>query len=1057
MLRFFRNLPIKHKLMVLTMAISGVALLIASVGFALSEQAAFRRSMARDFSLLAHMFGDNVASGLAFNDAASIEQTLKALSVNQHIVAAGVYDKQGALIGGYRRRGVGPEDRTFRFPAAQPTGQRFGPQRLETFQDITLAGEVIGVVYVGVDLDELRERAWRYVGFVSLLLAGCSLVAWLLAARLQRLISQPILDLAQTVATIAKDKNYAVRATKPGDDELGQLIDGFNEMLNQIQARDTALERSRQELENRVEERTRELAKSLSLLNATLESTTDGIVAVDLAGRAISYNSKFTALWQFPPELLARRDAAEMRAHTARLTKDEPAFLQLSREQPAMLAAEKFDLVELKDGRTFERYVFPQLIEGRGVGTVISWRDITARKKAEESLRLLNTAVNQAKESVLITDAQLDRPGPRIVFTNPAFTQMTGYTAEEVLGGTPRILQGPRTERAVLDRLRKNLAAGEVFSGEAINYRKGGQEFIIEWQIAPLRDTRGIITHFVAIQRDITARKQVELALQDSEERYRSLIENATDAIFTIAADGTFTSLNLAVETLLGSPRRAWLGQPFLPMVDPADVPLAREMFQSVLQGRPTPVHELRSSALMPRPIVMEMTLAPQKDKDGKIIGVLGVGRDITARKVAEAELRSKTALLEAQLDSSLEGILIVDNEGKKIIQNKRLAVLWKIPAEIAASISDEKQLLFVIGRTKHPEQFAEKVRYLYAHPDESSQDEIEFKDGMVLERYSAPVTGREGKHYGRIWAFRDITERKRAALELTKVHQELVDASRQAGMAEIATGVLHNVGNVLNSVNVSATLIADQVRQTEAGKIPKLAAMFAEHQADLAAFLTTDPRGRMIPGYLGTLAAALAVEHAATLGELDLLRKNIDHIKEIVAVQQSYARASGIIETVALAEIVDDALRMNAGSFAQHGIETIRDYHAQQTVSTDKHKVMQILINLVRNAKDACDDSGRPDKRITLRTASDGHRFTIAVIDNGVGIPAENLTRIFNHGFTTRKEGHGFGLHSGALAARELGGSLTVQSAGPGLGATFTLDLPCQPESPAHENTARG
>ena len=122
--------------------------------------------------------------------------------------------------------------------------------------------------------------------------------------------------------------------------------------------------------------------------------------------------------------------------------------------------------------------------------------------------------------------------------------------------------------------------------------------------------------------------------------------------------------------------------------------------------------------------------------------------------------------------------------------------------------------------------------------------------------------------------------------------------------------------------------------------------------------------------------------------------------------------------------------------------------------VSTDKHKVMEILINLVRNAKYACDDSGRPEKRITLRTRSDGQRFTIAVIDNGVGIPAENLTRIFNHGFTTRKDGHGFGLHSGALAAKELGGSLRVQSAGPGQGATFTLELPVQPDPPAHEST---
>jgi signal transduction histidine kinase len=159
----------------------------------------------------------------------------------------------------------------------------------------------------------------------------------------------------------------------------------------------------------------------------------------------------------------------------------------------------------------------------------------------------------------------------------------------------------------------------------------------------------------------------------------------------------------------------------------------------------------------------------------------------------------------------------------------------------------------------------------------------------------------------------------------------------------------------------------------------------------------------------------------------------------------------------VAVGEIVEEALGINAGSFLSHGIETVRDFQVLPEVSTDKHKVMEILINLVRNAKYACGDSGRPDKRITLRTRSDGHRFTIAVIDNGIGVPAENLTRIFNHGFTTRKDGHGFGLHSGALAAKELGGSLSVQSAGPGLGATFTLELPVQPDPPAHESTVPG
>jgi signal transduction histidine kinase len=267
---------------------------------------------------------------------------------------------------------------------------------------------------------------------------------------------------------------------------------------------------------------------------------------------------------------------------------------------------------------------------------------------------------------------------------------------------------------------------------------------------------------------------------------------------------------------------------------------------------------------------------------------------------------------------------------------------------------------------------------------------------------------------------------------------------------------VLHNVGNVLNSVNVSATLVADHVRHTQAVNIAKVAALFQQHQADLDGFLTYDPRGRMIPGYLGTLGEALIAEHTAMLKELDHLRANVDHIKDIVAMQQSYASHSGVIETVSVPDLIEDALRTNTRSLARHEVGLHRDYQARPVVTTDKHKVIQILINLVRNAKQACNESDRPDKEITVRTTSDDRGVKIAIVDNGVGIPRENLTRIFAHGFTTRKTGHGFGLHSAALAAQELGGSLTAQSDGPGRGAPFTLELPANPTPPAHENSPR-
>ncbi|HSA03324.1 MAG TPA: ATP-binding protein, partial [Candidatus Paceibacterota bacterium] len=180
-------------------------------------------------------------------------------------------------------------------------------------------------------------------------------------------------------------------------------------------------------------------------------------------------------------------------------------------------------------------------------------------------------------------------------------------------------------------------------------------------------------------------------------------------------------------------------------------------------------------------------------------------------------------------------------------------------------------------------------------------------------------------------------------------------------------------------------------------------------------------------------------------LKELNSLRDKVDHIKEIVAMQQDYARISGVIDTLSITQLVEDALKLNAGALTRHGVTVLRQYDPVPLVATDKHKVLQILLNLVRNAKYACDESGRESKTLTLRVyRSRLDRVAVQVIDNGVGIPPENLLKIFSHGFTTRKDGHGFGLHSGALAAKELGGSLMAESAGPGRGATFTLELPC-------------
>jgi signal transduction histidine kinase len=287
-----------------------------------------------------------------------------------------------------------------------------------------------------------------------------------------------------------------------------------------------------------------------------------------------------------------------------------------------------------------------------------------------------------------------------------------------------------------------------------------------------------------------------------------------------------------------------------------------------------------------------------------------------------------------------------------------------------------------------------------------------------------------------------------RAEKELEAAQQQLMASARRAGMAEIATGVLHNVGNVLNSINVSATLATDRLRQSKVTDLTRAAKLIEQHAADLGTYITSDPKGKQLPNFLSLIATHLADERTDILKELELLVSKVDHVKTIVSTQQSYAGVSGLTETVDLATLLDDAMKLNSASLDRHHITVIREYEAIPRVRLDKQKSLQILINLIKNAKDACAASpGRVDRKLILKTKlTDGKTLQMHVIDNGVGIPRENLTRIFSHGFTTKKSGHGFGLHSCANAAQSLGGSLVAYSDGPGEGATFVFELPYEP-----------
>ncbi|MEO7931647.1 MAG: ATP-binding protein [Chthoniobacterales bacterium] len=354
-----------------------------------------------------------------------------------------------------------------------------------------------------------------------------------------------------------------------------------------------------------------------------------------------------------------------------------------------------------------------------------------------------------------------------------------------------------------------------------------------------------------------------------------------------------------------------------------------------------------------------------------------------------------------------------------------------------------------------HPDdrEFSDKTfkRALKEKKPFSFEQRIIRQDGTVriLQQNGEVLLHADGKVAEVFGTAQDVTERKLSEQELERVNKELITVSREAGMAEVATGVLHNVGNVLNSVNVSAMLISERLGKSRIAHLTNVAQLLEQNSKNLGKFLTTDPRGKMLPKFINTLSERLTVEQAETLAEAERLAKNITHIKDIVAVQQNYAKVSGLLESMPASELVEDALGMNGAAFDRHHIEVVRDFADVPLVRVDKHKVLQVLVNLIRNAKYAVSEALRPEKTIKVRIVASGKsRVKIIVADNGIGIAPENLQRIFEHGFTTKEDGHGFGLHSAALAASEMGGSLSVHSAGVGKGATFTLEVPVDEET---------
>jgi PAS domain S-box-containing protein len=534
--------------------------------------------------------------------------------------------------------------------------------------------------------------------------------------------------------------------------------------------------------------------------------------------------------------------------------------------------------LETKDGRKVA-VEFVSNVYQAGDKEVIQCniRDITARKKTEQRLALLNTCVSHLNEIVMITEADpVSEPGPRIVFVNEAFERITGYTSTETLGRSPRFLQGEKTDRQTLGAIQHAITQRQAIRRQILNYRKNGAEFWMDIDLVPIFEVTGKCTHFVAIERDATAEKK-------------------------------------SAELLL------W-----------------------------------------------------------------------------------KTALLEAQLDSSIDGILVVDSLGKRILQNRRLNELWKFPQHVLDDKDDDAQVVFATNQTRNPQQFAEKVTYLYDHPDESSHDEIELINGIILDRYSAPVRDATGNYFGRIWYFRDISERRRMELKFRQ-------AQKMESIGQLAGGIAHDFNNILGAI---------------VGNI-----------------------------YLAKMDAA---EHPAMLESLENISRATERATDLVSQILTFSRQNNPErEPVRLNHVVLEALKLLRASVpATIRIQT--ELTETPAVLANATAIHQIIMNLGTNAWQAMrDQTGvlKVEMRVLevdedfVKTHPDlhpGRYVQLSVSDTGCGIDRATLEHIFEPFFTTKDVGEGTGLGLAVVHGimKSHDGSISVYSH-PGEGTAFHLYFP--------------
>jgi PAS domain S-box-containing protein len=828
-----------------------------------------------------------------------------------------------------------------------------------------------------------------------------------------------------------------------GADDYLQKPFSMEQLLAAVQAR-----LRRQEGIHLASEAERALvAEKLRLLTTALESAANSIAIADCRGNILWVNHAFTTLTGYTsPEAVGQKP---------HLLKSGQQSRQFYADLWAAISAGNVWQGELvnkrKDGSYYDVEMTITPVRGTN-GEVENFiaiqQDVSERKRSEKILRESEARFHSLFENMpegfafcqMLFDG--NRPVDFVYLeVNPAFERQTGLKnvcgrkVSEVIPGiqdtNPEVLEiyGRVSSAGKPERFESHIGSlGNWFAVSVYSQRSG---------------------HFVAIFDNITTRKQTEQALVHERDLLRTLMNSLPDHIYFKDTSSRFIRINTAQARHLGLQRpEDAMGKSDTDFFSQAEARQKLEAEQRMMvTGQPILGLVERSDTASEAKWVSS-TKVPVYGVDGKIAGLVGISHDITRRKQAEEELERKTAFLEAQLNSSIDGILVVDEKGKKVLQNQRMTELCKVPQAIVDDPDDEKQLNWVTQATKSPEQFLAKVRYLYSHPDETSRDEIELKNGTTLDRYSAPMTGPGGQYYGRIWTFRDITERKQAELERQRMEVQLRQSQKLESIGQLAAGIAHEINTPMQYVGDNIRFVKDS--------FAAIIKVLKCHEELLAAAEGRAVTSELLARNREILAASdLDYLYRQIPSALEETLEGVGRVSKIVQAMKEFSHPGGKEKSPAdLNRAIESTVTVARNEWKYVADLKLELEPTLPSVPCFLGEFNQCILNLIINAAHAIGDVVKADPGtkglITVRTRGDADCVEVRVMDTGTGIPEAARLKIFEPFFTTKEVGKGTGqglaMVYGSIVKRH-GGTVTFETE-LGRGTTFIIRLPLKPKA---------